>query len=87
MYAEGLLASAVSEWSVFENTLRLINAKGIDGFIAADANIANKTPSIIPEGFVSQVGEPSIADRVRRVNAIGIPYLFLAYRHLLHHHH
>ena len=76
VYAEGVLASAVSEWSVFENTLRLINAKGIDSFIAADANIANKTPSIIPDGFVSPVGEPSIADRVRRVNVVGIPYLF-----------
>lgn len=76
VYAEGMLASAVNEWAVFENTLRLINAKGIDGFIAADANITNKTPSIIPDGFVSPVGEPSIADRVRRVNVIGIPYLF-----------
>lgn len=76
VYAEGLLASAVSEWSIFESNLRLIHTKGIDGFIAAGANIANKTPSIMPDGFVSPVGEPSIADRVRRVNAIGIPYLF-----------
>ena len=76
VYAEGMLASAVNEWAVFENTLRLINAKGIDGFIAADTNIANKTPSIIPDGFVSPVGEPSVADRVRRVNVVGIPYLF-----------
>ena len=76
VHAEGVLASAVNEWAVFENTLRLINAKGIDGFIAADTNIANKTPSIIPDGFVSPVGEPSIADRVRRVNVVGIPYLF-----------
>ena len=76
VYAQGVLASAVNEWAVFENTLRLINAKGFDGFIAADANITNKTPSIIPDGFVSPVGEPSIAERVRRVNVIGIPYLF-----------
>lgn len=76
VHAEGMLASAVNEWAVFENTLCLINAKGIDGFIAADANIRNKTPSIMPDGFISPIGKPSIADRVRRVNVVGIPYLF-----------
>lgn len=76
VYAQGVLASAVNEWAVFENTLRLINAKGIDSFSTADANIRNKTPSIMPDGFISPIGEPSIADRVRRVNVVGIPYLF-----------
>lgn len=76
VYAEGVLSSAVNEWAIFENTLRLINAKGIDSFSAEGANIRNKTPSIMPNGFIPPIGEPSVADRVRRVNAIGIPYLF-----------
>lgn len=66
-----------SPWAILESNRRYLIGQGLEGYTTGEANVANKSPSIAPEGFDALAGPSSDTDvgyPVRDVNPTGFSF-------------